>query len=103
MRQARALGSLGDKPLVVVTADRVPQGHRSWPQLRTKLAALSTNTQHTVADTSHVGILESRDGAAASAAAIKQRAGQPRRQFRRRRVAERPSALPLRVGNGLPR
>jgi pimeloyl-ACP methyl ester carboxylesterase len=67
--QARALTALGSTPLVVLTAaghDRDP----SWLAAQDRMAALSTNTSHRVADATHAGLLEEEQGAEQSARAI---------------------------------
>jgi pimeloyl-ACP methyl ester carboxylesterase len=56
--QARALTSLDGKPLVVVTATESIHKHEEWTGLQDRLAALSTNSQHRVADATHQGLIE---------------------------------------------
>ena len=67
--QARALTSLGSTPLVVLTAaghDRDP----SWLAAQDRMAALSTDTSHRMADATHAGLLDEEQGAEESARAI---------------------------------
>jgi pimeloyl-ACP methyl ester carboxylesterase len=59
--QAKALTSLDGKPLVVVTATESIQKHDEWVDLQDRLAAMSTNTDHRVADATHAGLID--DGA----------------------------------------
>ena len=56
--QAKALTSLGGKPLVVVTATESIGKHEEWTDLQDRLAALSSNSQHRVADATHQGLIE---------------------------------------------
>lgn len=67
--QARELTDLGSAPLVVLTA----AGHESdaaWNAAQDRMAALSTNSSHRLADASHAGLLDEEHGAALSARAI---------------------------------
>jgi hypothetical protein len=67
--QARALTTLGTTPLVVLTA----AGHdrdRTWLAAQDRMAALSSNTSHRVADATHAGLLDQEHGAEQSARAI---------------------------------
>ncbi len=59
--QAKALTSLDSKPLVVVTATESMQKNEEWVDLQDRLAALSTNNDHRVADATHAGLID--DGA----------------------------------------
>lgn len=56
--QAKALVSLHGKPLVVVTATESIHKHKEWNDLQDRLAALSSNSQHRVADATHQGLIE---------------------------------------------
>jgi pimeloyl-ACP methyl ester carboxylesterase len=56
--QAKALTSLDAKPLVVVTATESMQKHEEWIDLQDRLAALSTNTDHRVAEATHAGLID---------------------------------------------
>ena len=68
--QAQALTSLGDLPLVVLTSATTVEQTPGWKTAQDQLAALSTNTRHTVADVGHMDFLLAPYGAAASAAAV---------------------------------
>jgi pimeloyl-ACP methyl ester carboxylesterase len=69
-RQAKALTSLGGKPLFVLTADLGQQA--GWPAAQKKLAALSTNSVHqTTQGATHAALLEDRNYAALSSRAIR--------------------------------
>ncbi len=68
--QARALTSLGGKPLVVVTATESMQQHEEWIDLQDRLAALSTNNDHRVADSTHAGLIDENASFEASVQAI---------------------------------
>jgi pimeloyl-ACP methyl ester carboxylesterase len=69
-RQAQALTGLGAKPLAVVTAGSNADGTRGWATSQDRLAALSTNSVHWTADTTHVGLLDDTAGAAHSVRAV---------------------------------
>jgi pimeloyl-ACP methyl ester carboxylesterase len=62
MRQAREVTSLGGKPLVVLTA--TVGESKGWAAAQDKLAALSTNSLHLRATSSHEGVLDSERGVA---------------------------------------
>lgn len=68
--QSQALTTLGDTPLVVLTArdnvDKMP----GWATAQDQLARLSTNGRHTVADLDHMAFLDDAAGATLSVAAI---------------------------------
>ena len=68
--QAKALTSLDSKPLVVVTATESIQKHEEWVDLQDRLAALSTNNDHRVADATHAGLVDDSTSFEASAQAI---------------------------------
>jgi pimeloyl-ACP methyl ester carboxylesterase len=68
--QAKALTSLDGKPLVVVTATESIDQHKEWTDLQDRLAALSTNSQHRVADSTHQGLIEDAVSYQASVDAI---------------------------------
>lgn len=55
--QAQALSTLGAKPLVVVTAGENQRLIRGWSAAQSRLAALSNNSSHRLADATHVGLL----------------------------------------------
>ena len=68
--QAQALTTLGDRPLVVLTAKANVDSTPGWATAQAQMAALSTNSRHTVADMDHVGFLHNPVGAAQSVTAI---------------------------------
>ncbi len=68
--QARALTSLGNKPLVVLTATDSLAKTRGWKEAQRQLALLSTNHSARVTDSSHGGLLEDAPAFRASAQAI---------------------------------
>ena len=68
--QAQALTSLDPKPLAVVTARENADGTQGWTAAQDGLAALSTNSSHWVADTTHVGLLDDGSGSTHSVRAI---------------------------------
>ncbi len=78
MRQAQALSTLADKPLVVVTASGSVKDTAGWSAAQDKLAALSTNTKHVVVDATHEGVVDDPRGSAASADAIGRAAAEVR-------------------------
>jgi pimeloyl-ACP methyl ester carboxylesterase len=67
--QAAALTTLGNRPLVVLTAAE-NDGDPSWSAAQDRMAALSTNSSHRIADVSHAALLDERRGAEQSARAI---------------------------------
>jgi pimeloyl-ACP methyl ester carboxylesterase len=67
-KQAGALTSLGNKPLVVVTATDGQQA--GWSKAQDRLAALSTNTSHRFARVTHAGLIDERHGSEISVRAI---------------------------------
>ena len=68
--QAQALTTLGDTPLVVLTAkDNVDQ-KPGWGTAQDQLAQLSTNSRHTVADLDHMAFLNDPAGSELSVEAI---------------------------------
>jgi hypothetical protein len=70
-RQAQALTTLGATPLVVLTAKDNVDHKPGWATAQDQLAALSTNTRHTVANLDHMAILEDASGAEQSTRAIR--------------------------------
>jgi pimeloyl-ACP methyl ester carboxylesterase len=68
--QARALTTLGDRPLVVLTSAENARDSDGWTEAQEQMAKLSTNAVRRDAATSHAGIVEDADGAAASVEAI---------------------------------
>jgi pimeloyl-ACP methyl ester carboxylesterase len=70
MTQAQALTTLGDRPLVVLTAGKGAQG--GWDAAQDELAALSTNSVHrTLEDIEHAMFTEQQATAVHSAQAIR--------------------------------
>ena len=69
-RQARALTTLGDRPLVVLTSAENARDSEGWTEAQEQMAALSSNAVRRDAATSHAGIVEDPAGAAASVQAI---------------------------------
>ncbi|HEY4610574.1 MAG TPA: alpha/beta hydrolase [Ilumatobacteraceae bacterium] len=69
MDQARELTSLGDVPLVVVTAQK--NAEDGWMDAQDQLATLSSNSVHrVVADATHDSLVSTSNGAAHSSQAI---------------------------------
>jgi pimeloyl-ACP methyl ester carboxylesterase len=68
--QAQALTTFDSKPLAVVTARENADGTTGWTAAQDRLAALSTNSTHWVADTTHVGLLDDAAGSTDSIRAI---------------------------------
>ena len=68
--QARALTTLGDRPLVVLTSAENARATDGWTEAQVQMAALSSNAVRREAAASHAGIVEHPGGAAASANAI---------------------------------
>lgn len=69
LAQAQALKTLGDKPLIVVTA--AEDAHDGWLPLQEKIAALSTNSVHRVIqDATHTSLIEDEGDAANAIQAI---------------------------------
>jgi pimeloyl-ACP methyl ester carboxylesterase len=65
-RQARALGTLGATPLVVLTAQATVDRTAGWGAAQSRLAGLSTNARHVVAPLDHGALLADPAGAALS-------------------------------------
>ena len=68
-KQAQAVTTLGDRPLVVLTAS-ANLGTEGWAAAQAELAALSSDSVHRNVDASHIGMDEDPQGSDASAAAI---------------------------------
>jgi pimeloyl-ACP methyl ester carboxylesterase len=69
LTQAQALTSLGDKPLIVVTA--AEDAHAGWLPLQEKMAGLSTNSvQRVIQDASHASLIEDESDSANAIDAI---------------------------------
>ena len=69
LSQARALATLDSTPLVVLTAAE-HAADPDWTAAHERMAALSTNSDHRIADATHAGLLEEERGAQQSARAI---------------------------------
>ena len=70
MGQAEALVTLGDRPLVVVSALKGAQ--EGWAELQDDLATLSTDSSHWLAaEATHASLVLDREGAAFSSKAIR--------------------------------
>jgi hypothetical protein len=69
LAQAQALTTLGDKPLIVVTA--AEDAHEGWLPLQNEMATLSTNSAHRVIqEATHTSLIEDRADSAISIQAI---------------------------------
>jgi pimeloyl-ACP methyl ester carboxylesterase len=68
-KQAQALNTLGDRPLVVLTASG-NLGTEGWAAAQARLAALSSDSVHRTVQASHTGMVEDPQGSDASVAAI---------------------------------
>lgn len=69
LKDAAALTTLGDRPLIVVTAAKGASA--GWIPLQDKMTSLSTNSVHRVLpDTDHPGLIHDRVGAAHASQAI---------------------------------
>jgi pimeloyl-ACP methyl ester carboxylesterase len=69
LQQAQALTSLGDRPLIVVTAGSGQQA--GWLEAQDQLARLSTNSVHRVlADATHTSVISGVDAPASSQAIL---------------------------------
>ena len=68
--QTQALTTLGSTPLVVLTASESVQTINGWTAAQDRMAALSTNSSHLAADSTHQGLLADEQGAGMSAHAI---------------------------------
>lgn len=81
MQQAQGLTSLGDKPLMVLTAVREAQ--EGWLPAQDKLATLSTNSSHRrLPNVTHASLIENQNDASVASQAIREvvvavRAGTP--------------------------
>jgi pimeloyl-ACP methyl ester carboxylesterase len=69
LAQARPVQSLGDRPLVVVTAAQDPQA--GWLALQDRMATLSTNSSHRVVPYTHNALVTDRTAAQTSIHAIR--------------------------------
>ena len=69
LKEAAELKTLGNRPLIVVTAEKGIS--RGWLPLQDRMTTLSTNSAHRfLPDTDHAGTIHDRVGGAASAQAI---------------------------------
>jgi hypothetical protein len=68
--QAQALTTLDGKPLVVLTAAETAQQKKGWSEAQNRLATLSSNSQHRIADATHVGLLDDEGDSGISVQAI---------------------------------
>jgi pimeloyl-ACP methyl ester carboxylesterase len=69
LKEAAALTTLGDRPLIVVTAAKGAQA--GWLPLQDKMSGLSTNSAHRVLpEIDHPGLIHDRAGAAQASQAI---------------------------------
>jgi pimeloyl-ACP methyl ester carboxylesterase len=66
----QALTTLGSTPLVVLTASESVLTINGWTAAQDRMAALSTNSSHLAADSTHQGLLADEHGAGMSADAI---------------------------------
>jgi len=69
LAQARSFQSLGDRPLVVVTAEL--DAEAGWLPLQDKMATLSTNSSHRVVPFTHDALITDRTAAQTSTQAIR--------------------------------
>jgi len=69
LAQARSFQSLGDRPLVVVTAAQ--DAFAGWLPLQDRMAMLSTNSSHRVVPYTHDALVTDRTGAQTSIDAIR--------------------------------
>lgn len=69
-RQAQALTTLGNRPLVVLTASETAEGTKGWTGAQDALAALSTNSVHRTVTATHLGMVGGVGPAAAAVRAI---------------------------------
>jgi hypothetical protein len=69
LQEAAALTTLGDRPLIVVTA--VKGASAGWLPLQDRMAGLSTNSAHrSLPETDHPGVIHDKAGAAVASQAI---------------------------------
>jgi pimeloyl-ACP methyl ester carboxylesterase len=69
LAQARSFQNLGDRPLVVVTAER--DAMAGWLPLQDRMATLSTNSSHRVVPYTHDGLVTEQTAAQSSIGAIR--------------------------------
>lgn len=68
--QARALHTLGSKPVAVLTATESLHNTTGWSAAQNRLAALSSNSSHRVIDATHAGLLDDKRASSAAARVI---------------------------------
>jgi pimeloyl-ACP methyl ester carboxylesterase len=68
--QSQALTTLDSTPLVVLTASESTESIDGWSTAQDRMAALSTDSSHLAADSTHQGLLADEQGARMSADAI---------------------------------
>jgi pimeloyl-ACP methyl ester carboxylesterase len=68
--QSQALTTLGSAPLAVLTAGESVQTIDGWTAVQDRMAALSTNSSHLTADSTHAGLLADERDAGMSVDAI---------------------------------
>jgi hypothetical protein len=69
-RQAQELTTLGDRPIVVLTASASASGTEGWVGAQDQLAALSGNSTHRTVRSTHAGLLGDARPAAQSVDAV---------------------------------
>jgi pimeloyl-ACP methyl ester carboxylesterase len=69
-RQAQALTTLEDRPLVVLTSAETALDTDGWTEEQERMSALSIDVIHREVGASHAGMVEDRAGSTASVAAI---------------------------------
>jgi len=69
LAQARSFQSLGDRPLIVVTAER--DAEAGWLPLQDRMAALSTNSSHRLVPYTHDALVTDQIAAQTSSQAIR--------------------------------
>ncbi len=70
LEQAKALISLDNKPLVVITASEQQRKSNGWGEAQARLAELSTDSERRVVETTHEGVIDDEQGSEPSAQAI---------------------------------
>ena len=71
-RQAQALDTLGDRPLVVLTASETAEQTKGWTDAQDVLAGLSKNSVHRTVTSTHVDMIDETRSAEAVVRAIAQ-------------------------------
>jgi pimeloyl-ACP methyl ester carboxylesterase len=70
MRQAQAVTTLDDRPLVVLTSQDELSRTPGWAAAQDRLAGLTSNSRHSVVDVTHAAMLDDPTSAATAARAI---------------------------------